>query len=143
MKFNLYVSSKIIKIILISIIFIFVGCAKNVSPTDGAIFEFTDASKKYFRILLEDPGKIETARRIIRGEVKKHVTGIIIKKTASYNPKWGYHLDPNTISFAGFSMEICDATIQFTEDHLDEVGGSFLPSNQWCPWTSKVIREIK
>jgi hypothetical protein len=35
-------------------------------------------------------------------------------------------------------MEVCDASMTYVEDHLDEVGGAFLPGAQWCPWDSKL-----
>jgi hypothetical protein len=28
------------------------------------------------------------------------------------------------------------------EDHLDEVGGAFLPKSQWCPWLTRVLQEL-
>ncbi|WP_420845269.1 BP74-related protein [Nocardia arizonensis] len=30
----------------------------------------------------------------------------------------------------------------YTEDHLDEACGAFLPGCFWCPWSSRLTREI-
>ena len=68
--------------------------------------------------------------------------GIIVKEQAGYNPAWSYHLDSETIQFFELAIEVCDASIRYVEEHLDEVGGSFLPNNQWCPWSSELTREI-
>jgi hypothetical protein len=64
------------------------------------------------------------------------------KSTADYNPRFSYHLDPETISFFSYAIEVCDANMQYVDDHLDEAGGAFLPGAYWCPWDSRLVREI-
>jgi hypothetical protein len=106
--------------------------AQGQDPGQEFIFELTD----------ED--KIAHARRIISGEEKNevHVFGRIIKRTKPYNPRWSYHLDPDTIRFFEVAIEVCDANMMYVEDHLDEACGAFLPGCVWCPWDSKVVREV-
>lgn len=92
---------------------------------------------------LVDEKLIAHARKILSGEeVAPHVTGLIVKSQAPYNPGWSYHLDPESIGFFELSMEVCDAAISYVEEHLDEVGGAFLPGNRWCPWGSRLLREV-
>jgi hypothetical protein len=31
----------------------------------------------------------------------------------------------------------------YVEDHLSEAGGSFLPGNRWCPWSSVLTKEVQ
>ena len=97
-----------------------------------------------FVFKLTEPTKIQEARDILSGKQKgaTHVTGIIVKSGASYNPDWSFHYEPESISFFEFSVEVCDAAIKYVEKHLDEVGGSFLPGNRWCPWGSRLVKEI-
>ena len=40
------------------------------------------------------------------------------------------------------AIEVCDASMQYVEDHLDEACGMLLPTCLWCPWSSKVVREV-
>ena len=54
-----------------------------------------------------------------------------------------YHLDPSTINFFQMAIEICDANMRYVEDHLDEACGAFLPGCYWCPWDSRITREVK
>ncbi len=68
--------------------------------------------------------------------------GTIIKSKENYNPDWSYHLVPESVSFFDVAVELCDANMRYVEEHLDEVGGSFLPGNQWCPWSSRLTKEI-
>jgi hypothetical protein len=43
-------------------------------------------------------------------ESAEHVMGRIVKRQAPYNTKWSFYLDPQTISFFKFAIEVCDAT---------------------------------
>ncbi|MGN5379107.1 calmodulin-binding protein [Streptomyces lasalocidi] len=104
----------------------------------------TDITREEFVIELTDPAKIEHARELVNGETtdRPHVIGRILKRTAPYNPRWSYHYNPDTTDFFDVSIEVCDATIPYVEDHLDEAGGAFLPGLVFCPWTSRLVREI-
>jgi hypothetical protein len=108
------------------------------------VFEYPPASDQ-FVIELTDESKIQQARNILNGtqENETHVLGRIIKRPAPYNPKWSYQLDPASISFFSFAIEVCDASISYVEDHLDEAGGAFLPGAFWCPWNSRLVKEIQ
>jgi len=88
---------------------------------------------------------IAHARKIISGEEndRPHVMGRIRKQKQPYNPKWDYHLDPDTIRFFDMAIEVCDANMRYVDDHLDEACGAFLPGCFWCPWDSRVMREVE
>jgi hypothetical protein len=102
----------------------------------------TDADT--FVIALTDPAVIAEARAQANGhEPSKHVTGLVITEAVSYNAPWSFHLDPASISFAEMSIEVCDAATSYVEEHLEEVGGAFLPGRRWCPWSSRVIEEVE
>lgn len=111
-----------------------------------AYFRFTDTDgEPRFVIQLFDAAKIAHARRILRGEElsRVHVHGTVVKEPAPYNPGWSFHLDPISIDFFEFAIEVCDASIQYVEEHLDEVGGSTLPGSHWCPWSSRLVDEVE
>jgi uncharacterized protein (TIGR03437 family) len=110
---------------------------------EEAYFE-VNASSQRFVIRLTDPRLIQEARNIVHGRQNDRVsvTGWIVKAPAPYNPGWSFHVDPNSISFFSLATEVCDAAVPYVEEHLAEVGGAFLPGNRWCPWSSKVAREI-
>lgn len=111
----------------------------------SAYFEFTcDADHSTFIIELIAPEQIKRAREILGGPDKKRymVIGEIVKTKAPYNPRWSYHLAPATIDFAETAIEVCDATPSYAEEHLSEAGGAFLPGLRWCPWCSRLSKEI-
>jgi hypothetical protein len=104
-----------------------------------------DSPDREFIFELTDQKKIDHALKVLSGEERDriHVMGRIVKRPQPYNPGWSYHLDPNTIEFFQVAIEVCDATMTYTEDHLDEAGGAFLPGSHWCPWGSEIAREVK
>lgn len=97
-----------------------------------------------FVLLLTDPDRIGQARAILaQGLSDEYIFGgVIVKAPAPWNPRWSYHVEPGTVVFGHVFVEVCDAHPQYVEEHLDEVGGAFLPGGFWCPWTSRLLREI-
>ena|SRR3978361_49363 len=110
----------------------------------AAYFAFKEYQDTEFIFELNNEDKIAHARRIISGEENErvHVMGRIVKRKKPHNPDWSYHLDPATIDFFAMAIEVCDANMSYVEDHLDEACGAFLPGCIWCPWSSRVVREI-
>lgn len=109
-----------------------------------AYFEMTDITQSRFIVKLVEESTINHARDLVNGETTEepHVVGRIVKRPADYNPRWSFHYDPQTVRFFDVAIEICDATIPYVEDHLDEAGGPFLPGGVFCPWTSRLVREV-
>ncbi|MFB7720700.1 MULTISPECIES: calmodulin [unclassified Nocardia] len=110
-----------------------------------AYFAFTDYSGKEFVIQLNNDQRIAEARRILSGEEQMsiHVMGRIRKRREAYNPGWDFALDPDTITFFTVAIEVCDSSIDYLNDNLDEACGAFLPGCFWCPWSSRLTRELK
>jgi hypothetical protein len=103
-----------------------------------------EAVNRTFVIELLDLALVKHARAIVAGRITKgtSVEGDIIKELRPYNKPWSWHLDPATINFFERATEVCDASIVYVEEHLDEVGGAFLPRSHWCPWGSRLIEEV-
>ena len=106
-------------------------------PLDArrAFFEFdTLPDPETFTVKLTNPELIAHARGLLSGKItsKPHISGTIVKKRVSYFALVVPSCS-DSIHFFEASTEVCDATIRYVADHLDEVGGAFLPRNQWCP----------
>jgi len=114
-------------------------------PGNAAYFEFKGPDPDdRFVIKLVDPVKIDHARKILNGTENNqiHIKGKVVLEEAVYNPAWSYHFDPESIEFFEVAIEVCDATMGYIEEHLDEVGDAFLPDSVWCPWGSELTREL-
>ncbi|WP_330334172.1 calmodulin-binding protein [Streptomyces sp. NBC_00536] len=113
------------------------------AASSTAYFEFTDG-KNTFVFKLNDAARIQQARDILSGvdTENRGVMGRVVKAPASYNQPWKYTLAPESVKFFGMAMEVCDASISYVNNHLSEVGGALLPGSTWCPWQSKLTREV-
>ncbi|MFK4107352.1 calmodulin-binding protein [Streptomyces sp. NPDC002176] len=111
---------------------------------DPAYFVMTDVTHAEFVIKLTKSDDIQHARALLSGETteRPHVLTRIIKRPAIHNPRWSFSNNPDTTSFFDVAIEVCDATIPYVEEHLDEAGGAFLPGAYWCDWSSRLIREV-
>lgn len=109
---------------------------QNGQPQEAFFVFACSPNPETFIFKLTDPQRIQEAREILANGSPKFVSGTIIKQPAYYNSPWSYHLDPKSISFADFAVEVCDASIRYIEDNRDAA----YPA--WCPWQSRLIKEI-
>jgi hypothetical protein len=105
---------------------------------------YEPSSHRTFVVEIPSRQRIAEARAIIDGNEKKkiHVSGILVKTAVAYNKPWRWFIEPSSIEFFQNHTEVCDAALAMVEERLDEIGGSFLPHNKWCPWGSSVIEEL-
>lgn len=120
------------------------AAATQRSEDQPAYFEMTDYSRQTFVVKITRDEDIQHARDLLSGatDSRPHVVARIVKRTAPYNPRYDFHVDPQTVGFFDFAIEVCDASIPYVNDHIDEVGGAFLPGRVWCDWSSRLVREI-
>lgn len=124
---------------------ILAGC-QSASDSGTAYFKVAGPTEAdTFVIAVNDPATIAEARAIASGQEqsKVHVTGLVVNGAVPYNAPWSFHLHPASISFFEASIEVCDAATSYVEEHLAEVGGAFLPGRRWCPWSSRVVEEVR
>jgi hypothetical protein len=118
--------------------------AKRTAPQFAHFRVHDGADSPDFIIRLANPETILFARNqmTIPVEQRLSITGIIVKEASCWNPNYGYSYDPATVEFFELSMEVCDATFAYTQEHLQEAGGAFLPGLRLCPWASFVVEEV-
>jgi hypothetical protein len=121
-----------------------IDASSSLEEKSEALFRFTDGEADFVFKLVESE-KIAHARRILGGQEKTrvHVRGTLVKEAVDYNPKWSFHLQPESIDFFEIAIEVCDASINFVEQNLSEIGNSTLPNYYWCPWSSKLVEELR
>ena len=87
---------------------------------------------------------IKKARGIISGRITQgtSIEGDIVKEPVWYNKPWSWYLNSDSINFFQQSMEVCESSVVYLEEHLNEVGGAFLPKGHWCSWQSYPLEEV-
>ena len=138
-------NSKIPNIVLLQVFLLFtllVGPAEALSKRK-AFFEIGFyGSKEKIVVQVRDPETVKEARNILKAKERRSVIGEIIKRKASYNPKWNFYIKPVTVSFFEVSIEDCDLSPLYLKRNLNRVGKNLLPDNIWCPWNSYLSREL-
>lgn len=113
---------------------------------ETAYFAFTTHGDRNVEFVIEltSDTLIKHARELINGDTtdQPHIAGRILKRPQPYNPRYSFHIAPDTISFFNHAIEVCDSSFTYAEDHLDEACGPFLPGCVICPWTSKIVKEV-
>ena len=54
-----------------------------------------------------------------------------------YNLPWNWHLDPENIEMAEFTVEVCDGRPSYVERHVDEFVDTV---GRYCPWSAKLVK---
>lgn len=112
-------------------------------PQKAAFFRLGDNRTSAFFVSIENQETIQKARNILQGiEQPLSIGGTIVDEPVCWNPSWSYHYDPKSVYFFEMSVEVCDASYEYVENNLADVGGSFLPQNNHCPWGSFLIEEV-
>lgn len=109
-----------------------------------AWFSFTDASGESFAFRLTDADRIAEARNILTNPsfAATHVGGEVVSAPQRGNVGWNFHVDSDSVFFFEVSTEVGDSTMRYIAQHLDEVGGAFLPGSIWTGWSSRLTAEL-
>jgi hypothetical protein len=64
--------------------------------------------------------------------VSVNPVGTVVRDEPGPNAPWSWHIDPATFEFAFATTEVCDGIPSDVEDGT-------ITSDQYCPWSAKVI----
>ncbi len=96
-------------------------------------FEVAGYSDETYKIELATPELIEHVKQIMAGEdVALIPNGLVVRDDPGVNAPWSWHIDPESLSFADVTTEVCDGLPSFVEN--DEVTSPY-----FCPWLTKVV----
>lgn len=105
-----------------------VGCTGgNTSPV--GVFE---VGPETYRIELNTPEMVDIARGYLEAGGVIIPNGIVVRDDASVNGPWSWHIDPNTVEWAEFTIEVCDGL----PSHVEE---GIITSDRYCPWSAVLI----
>ncbi|RDS81886.1 hypothetical protein DWU99_15815 [Dyella psychrodurans] len=71
--------------------------------------------------------------------------GKVVRGRVEYNEEYPFYLDEKSIQLFSNTTEQCSATAFEVEEHIEKVGvpdAGFLQDGIWCPWDSRLVREI-
>ncbi|GIF15662.1 hypothetical protein [Actinoplanes teichomyceticus] len=115
------------------------AAATSAAPLGGYVATFETpgdgetGGTEQFRVQLVERADIDKAFQVLYGRSNEHVNGRIVRTTSPYNPGYTWHLDPNDVTFAAISIELCDGLPSY-------VGQDWWTSERFCPWAGKVVK---
>lgn len=107
---------------------------------DGGMLATFQVQSDTFRAWAKRAETIHQLEELEAGESSATVPNGVIRRGSGpgeFNAPWSWHLDPESIEMAEFTIEVCDGTPSFVESNLDtwieDVG-------RYCPWSAELIR---
>jgi hypothetical protein len=118
-------------LVIAALLLVLTGCAPQAPQPVVATFQV--AGGETFTVELATPELINHAKQLLAGEdVAAIPNGTVVRNDPGVNAPWSWHIDPATLSFADATIEVCDGLPSYVEDGT-------VTSDQYCPWSAKVI----
>lgn len=116
---------------------------------ETAYFEFVSPGRRYkpFIVQLNDDEHIQHARALVSGATKERPTihGVLKMEKASYNPNYGFYINPITVFFSepDETYCFCDFTPGFIQKNYDDAcTREFLYQCTFCSSRMTLNREV-
>jgi hypothetical protein len=106
------------------------------SEIQGKSFIIQTANGDNFEVYATDPEAIQLLTDNYHGLNNMFVMGRLVIGNGGFNSPWSWHLDPDHVTMAEFSIELCDGTPSEMEHNLPYW---LFQVETFCPWSSKVI----
>ncbi len=106
---------------------------------DSGVLATFDVDGERFRVWVSIPQTVQQVLDLQQGRSSAHIpNGRILRGPGrnDHNAPWSWHLDPQDISMAEVTIELCDGRPSYVEDNLDE----FVDTVQrYCPWGASLV----
>lgn len=123
------------------------ACDASESEPDGALFtvracEGSEAVPEgdTFRVRIRDSDVIEEAERLIESDDERILNAPLRRGDGGFNAPWSWHLDPDEVTFADMTTEVCDGCPHMIEEDLDYWVDTV---GRYCPWSTDVIERVE
>ena len=136
---SLYPMKTLFRLLAITVLAAVVACdsdSNSDAPIDGAVFVVEVESGEQFRILLRNEAQIAEAEALIGASTQKIVNGQLLPGDGGFNDPWSWHMDPESVSFADVTIELCDGRPSMVEADLDMWLNTV---GRFCPWSSRIV----
>jgi hypothetical protein len=108
------------------------GTPSGGSPATGPVLATFEVGEERYRVLLTEPGDIDTARRLLDGEDVPSIPNGRVVRATGVNEGYGWSIDPNDIEFADVTIEVCDGL-------PSDVESGAISGDRYCPWSAVLV----
>ena len=116
------------------------GCeADGKKALRGGVLATFEASEERFQAWVTNPQAMWDLRQLQRGESTANIpNGRVLRGPglAGHNSPYSWHLDPEDISMADFTIEVCDAEPSYVEENVDEFVDNV---GRYCAWDAELV----
>ncbi len=109
------------------------GCTPAHPALTHPIATFQVAGDETYKIELITPELVAHAEQLLKGEPVAAIPLGRVVRTPGINKPWSWHIDPKSLQFSDFTIEVCDGLPSYVEDRT-------VTSPDYCPWAAKVIK---
>jgi hypothetical protein len=104
------------------------------NPTAGLHAKF-QIGKETYQQQITDRTAIEDAIALWQGKSTRHIPAGTLRcnECRGWNCQWGWHVDPASIHFASYAIELCDGTPSYLQTHCSSFGPTY------CPWQARLV----
>lgn len=104
----------------------------------GGVLATFDVVGEQFKVWVTNPETIQQILALQRGEVQGFPIGAVLRGpgAANHNAPWSWHLDPAQTGITEASIELCDGTPSYLEEHLAEWIETV---KSYCPWSARLV----
>ena len=113
------------------------GCTTSESSLCGGVVVTFDVNREMYNVFITNEETIEAVYAVQRGESLATIpNGRIIEGSKCYNLPWSWHIDPEDIHMAEFTIELCDGLPSHVEQDLDYWVKTV---ERFCPWSATIV----
>ncbi len=112
------------------------ACTNSAAPDQGALFRVTVSGESFSVSILDGAVIKEAERRIQEEDGVGIVIGTLVRGDGGFNMPWSWHILPNTVQVADFTIELCDGRPSMVEADLDYWVDTV---KQFCPWGGRLV----
>jgi hypothetical protein len=114
-------------------------CQDAAGPEPEAVFEMRVVDETFW-IGVNDPIQIDSFAARLASGAEGNLNGELVAGSGGVNAPWSWHLDPETVQVADFTMEVCDGRPSMVEEDLDY----WLETvERYCPWGARVVARVR
>lgn len=105
----------------------------------GGVLATFEASGERFQAWVTNPQAMWDLQQLQRGESTANIpNGRVLRGPglAGHNSPYSWHLDPEDVSMADMSTEVCDAEPSYVEENVDEFVDNV---GRYCAWDARLV----
>ncbi|MEZ4414647.1 MAG: hypothetical protein R3E10_02760 [Gemmatimonadota bacterium] len=118
------------------------GCGSDAVGADpslqgGILVTFAVGSER-FRVWIVNPATIDDVFDLQTGASLANIPNAAIRTGAgdgAHNAPWSWHLDAQDVEMADATIEVCDGSPSYVEEHLQD----YLQIGRYCPWGARLV----